>query len=172
MPNSLFYGKTKVMALALTHLSTSTNHTTLSALPQHLIGEVGLLFSPHTPTTILPHFATYHPSSYARSGTIASRCFTLPAGTLYTRGGEIPTEDDTPLQHSVEPNLRKLGLPTRLVKGKVVLDEPFEVCKEGEVLGSGQTGLLKMFGVAIAEFEVKVKAVWERGTGAVENFDV
>ena len=75
-----------------------------------------------------------------------------------------------PLQHSVEPNLRKLGLPTRLVKGKVVLDEPFEVCKEGEMLGSGQTTILKMFGVAMAEFGVDVRAVWERETGKVEVF--
>lgn len=72
-----------------------------------------------------------------------------------------------PLAHSVEPNLRKLGLPTRLVKGKVELDGEFVVCKEGEVLGSGQTTLLKMFGVAMAEFRVGIEAYWERETGLV-----
>ena len=71
------------------------------------------------------------------------------------------------LAHSVEPDLRKLGLPTRLVKGKVELDGDFVVCKEGDVLGSGQTTLLKMFGVAVAEFRVGVEAYWERETGAV-----
>lgn len=72
-----------------------------------------------------------------------------------------------PLAHSVEPNLRRLGLPTRLVKGKVELDGEFVVCKEGEVLGSGQTTLLKMFGVAMAEFRVRVEAYWEREMGEV-----
>ena len=72
-----------------------------------------------------------------------------------------------PLAHSVEPNLRKLGLPTRLVKGRVVLDGEYVVCREGEVLGSGQTALLKMFGVAMAEFRVGVEAYWERETGEV-----
>ena len=79
----------------------------------------------------------------------------------------MPQEEDVPLAHSVEPNLRKLGLPTRLVKGKVELDGDFVVCKEGEVLGSGQTTLLKMFGVAMAEFRVGVEACWERETGEV-----
>lgn len=69
------------------------------------------------------------------------------------------------MAHSVEPNLRKLGVPSRLVKGRVELDAEFVVCREGEVLGSGQTTLLKMFGVAMAEFRVGVEAVWERETG-------
>lgn len=69
------------------------------------------------------------------------------------------------MAHSVEPALRKLGVPSRLVKGRVELDGEFVVCREGEVLGSGQTTLLKMFGVAMAEFRVGVEAVWERETG-------
>ncbi len=79
----------------------------------------------------------------------------------------MPEEEDVPVAHSVEPHLRKLGLPTRLVKGKVELDGEFVVCKEGDVLGSGQTTLLKMFGVAMAEFRVGVEAYWERETGEV-----
>ena len=48
------------------------------------------------------------------------------------------------------------------------LDADFQVCKEGEVLGSGQTTLLKRFGIAMAEFRVEVVAWWERDTGSVE----
>ncbi len=74
-----------------------------------------------------------------------------------------------PVGHSVEPNLRKLGVPTRLVKGRVEVEaeEGFEVCREGEVLGSGQTTLLKMFGVAMAEFSVGVRAWLDREKGNV-----
>lgn len=79
----------------------------------------------------------------------------------------MAAEEDVPLAHSVEPGLRKLGLPTRLVKGKVELHGEFVVCREGEVLGSGQTTLLKMFGVAMAEFRVGIEAYWERETGEV-----
>lgn len=72
-----------------------------------------------------------------------------------------------PVAHSVEPGLRKLGLPTRLVKGRVELDGEWVVCRRGEVLGSGQTALLKMFGVAMAEFRVGVVAFYDREGGDV-----
>lgn len=44
----------------------------------------------------------------------------------------------------------------------------YQVCKAGEVLDSRQTTLLKMFGVATAEFRVALKAYWTRSTGEVK----
>lgn len=52
-------------------------------------------------------------------------------------------------------------MPTRLVKGKVILEDEYTVCKEGQVLDSNQTALLKMFGVTMAEFRVKVRAWYD-----------
>ncbi|KAF6222175.1 hypothetical protein HO133_001261 [Letharia lupina] len=163
----LFFGKTKVMAVALGLSPETEPYPQTSLLTPHLHGSVGLLFSPRPPSAILSYFSTFVPLDFARAGGTASRSFVLPAGMLYSRGGDIPEEEDVPLAHSVEPHLRKLGLPTRLVKGKVELDGEFVVCREGEVLGSGQTTLLKMFGVAMAEFRVGVEAHWERETGKV-----
>jgi mRNA turnover protein 4 len=51
-----------------------------------------------------------------------------------------------------------------MVKGKVVLGEEngegegYTVCKEGDVLDSRQTRLLKLFDVCLSEFKVKVLA--------------
>ena len=155
------------MAVALGLTPESEAYPQTSLLTPHLHGSVGLLFSPRPPSAILSYFATFVPLDFARAGSTASRTFVLPPGVLYSRGGEIPQDEDVPLAHSVEPNLRKLGLPARLVKGKVELDGEFVVCKEGDVLGSGQTTLLKMFGIAMAEFRVGVEAYWERETGEV-----
>ena len=155
------------MAVALGLTPESEAYPQTSLLTPHLHGCVGLLFSPRPPSAILSYFSTFVPLDFARAGSVASRTFALPPGVLYSRGGEIPQDEDVPLAHSVEPNLRKLGLPTRLVKGKVELDGEFVVCKEGDVLGSGQTTLLKMFGIAMAEFRVGVEAYWERDTGEV-----
>lgn len=63
-----------------------------------------------------------------------------------------------PISHSLEPELRRVGVPTRLEKGKVVLENEYVVCREGEVLDSRQTRLLKLFGVATAEFRVQLVA--------------
>ncbi|KAL8908936.1 MAG: hypothetical protein Q9207_000512 [Kuettlingeria erythrocarpa] len=164
----LFFGKTRVMAKALGDGPSTEPHPCTSLLSVHLTGPCGLIFSHRDPPTVLSYFTQFHPSSYARAGIIATRSFCIPAGTLYTRAGEIPASEDVPLEHSVEPTLRKLGVPTRMVKGKVELDVPFDVCKEGEVLGSGQTSLLKIFGVAMADFAVEVRAWWIRESGRVE----
>jgi len=51
-----------------------------------------------------------------------------------------------------------------MVKGRVVLGdesgqgEEYVVCKEGDVLDSRQTRLLKLFDVCLSEFKVKVLA--------------
>ena len=157
------------MAVALGLTPESEPYPNTSLLSPYLRGDRGLLMSPTPPDEILAFFADFCPADYARAGTVAARTFVLPGGTLYSRGGEIPAEEDVALAHSLEPHLRKLGLPTRLVKGKVELDGDFTVCREGETLGSGQTTLLKMFGLPIAEFKVEVVAWWEGKTGRVET---
>lgn len=85
----------------------------------------------------------------------------------------MPQSEDEPISHTVEPGLRRLGVPTRLVGGKVTLEltdgeSGYPVCREGEVLDSRQTTLLKTFGVAMAEFHVVVRAYWSRGNGEVK----
>lgn len=167
----LFFGKTKVMGKALGDSPATEPFPGTSLLSPHLTGAVGLLFTPRDPQAVFSYFESFCPLDYARAGTTASRSFTIPAGTLYSRAGEIPESEDVPIGHSAEPGLRKLGLPTRLVKGRVELEHDFEVCKDGQVLGSGQTTLLKMFGIATAEFRVGIKAYWRSDTGEVMIVD-
>lgn len=105
---------------------------------------------------------------FARAGVPASITFTVPAGIVYSTAGTQPIEDDVPLPHSMEATVRKWGMPTRLDKGKVMLDDDYVVCKAGKVLDSNQTALLKIFGVPTAEFRVVSKAVWSKETGSVK----
>lgn len=156
------------MAAALGRSATEEPAPNTSLLTPHLTGTIGLLFSPRSPTEVQAYFSNFHPLDYARAGTVATRTFVLPPGAVYSRGGEIPMEEDVPLAHSIEPTLRKLGVPTRLVKGTIELEGEYVVCQKDEVLGSGQTTLLKMFGIATAEFGVELKAYWKKETGEVE----
>jgi mRNA turnover protein 4 len=172
IPNSLFFGKTKVMAVALGHNPETEAAPNLHKLSPYLTGAVGLLFTSRDPESVLSYFDAFRPLDFARAGTVSTRSFSIPNGQVYSRGGEIPASEDEPVSHTIEPELRKLGVPTRLVKGKVMLEltdgqEGYPVCKEGEVLDSRQTTLLKMFGVATAEFKVDLKAQWTRSTGEV-----
>jgi mRNA turnover protein 4 len=157
------------MAVALGLTPETACGTNLNRLTPHLTGAVGLLFTSRSPDSVLEHFAKFRPLDYARAGTTSPRDFTIPNGLVCARGGEVPESEDEPLSHTIEPNLRKLGVPTRLVKGRVMLemDGGYPVCKKGEVLDSRQTTLLKMFGIAVSEFTVDMKAYWTRESGDV-----
>ncbi|KAF7588984.1 mRNA turnover and ribosome assembly protein [Aspergillus hancockii] len=168
----LFFGKTKVMAVALGQTAESEADTNLHKLTPFLSGAVGLLFTSRDPESVTKYFDSFRPSDFARAGTVSTRSFSIPNGIVYSRAGEIPASQDEPVSHTIEPELRKLGVPTRLVKGKVMLEltggqEEFPVCREGETLDSRQTTLLKMFGIASAEFHVALKAYWTRSSGEV-----
>lgn len=163
----LFFGKTKVMAKALGVRKEDEHAPGLSKLTKLLAGSVGLLCTNREPKEVLAYFADYVEVDFARAGVTASRTFTVPAGVVYSRGGELPVEDDVPLPHSLEVTVRKWGMPTRLDKGKVVLDQEYTVAEEGQEMTSHQTALLKLFGVAMAEFKVQVLAYWSAGTQEV-----
>lgn len=163
----LFFGKTKVMAKALGMSATDEHAPGLSKLTGFLKGNVGLLCTNIVPEEVVEYLNEYVEVDFARAGMPATRTFTVPAGVVHSRGGELPIEDDVPLPHSLEVTVRKWGMPTRLDKGKVMLDQEYIVAEEGKELDSHQTALLKLFGVAMAEFRVQVLAYWSAGTQEV-----
>merc|ERR1712228_335991 len=69
--------------------------------------------------------------------------------------------------HSMEPQLRQLGLPTKLERGIITLTKDYVVCKEGDVLKPEQARILKLLGHQMAEFKIHVTAVWSND-GAFE----
>ncbi|KYK60145.1 60S acidic ribosomal protein P0 [Drechmeria coniospora] len=169
----LFFGKTKLMAKALGQSPSEAVAPGIEDLTQYLSGTVGLILSNRPAQEIIDYFGNLAKVDFARAGVTASRKFAIPSGVVYATAGEVPVEYDVPLEHSIEPELRRLGVPTRMVKGKVVLGdesgegEPYIVCKEGDVLDSRQTRLLKLFGVCLSEFRVKILAHWSAATNEV-----
>ncbi|KAH9883878.1 ribosomal protein L10 [Xylariomycetidae sp. FL2044] len=172
----LFFGKTKLMSRALGHSPEDSYADNIYKLSSYLSGTVGLLFTNRPPDALLSYFETLSQVDFARAGVTATRDFVIPYGTVYSTGGEVPEEHDVPLGHTLEPELRRLGMPTRMVKGRVVLEEGpeggaggdgFVVCREGDVLDSRQTRLLKLFSVCLSEFKVKVLAYWSASTSQV-----
>jgi mRNA turnover protein 4 len=163
----IFFGKTKVMAKALGTTEEEEVMPGTSKLAAYMKGDVGLLCTSRSPQDVLEYFESFSETDFARAGTTAAYTFTVPSGPIYSRGGEIPVEDDVLVPASMETQLRKWGMPTRLDKGKVTLDVEYTVCNEGDVLNSNQTALLKSFGVSMAEFRLTAKAYWSAASGEV-----
>ncbi|KAM3471994.1 hypothetical protein MY5147_005533 [Beauveria neobassiana] len=173
----LFFGKTKLMAKALGQTPEEAVAPGIDACARLLTGNIGLLLTDRAPDTVLDYFDNLALVDFARAGIVAPRAFSIPPGVVYATAGEVPAEHDVPLEHTLEPELRRLGVPTRMVKGRVVLGsedgegEAYVVCKEGDVLDSRQTRLLKMFDVCLSEFKVKVLAYWSAESGEVTQVE-
>ncbi|KAL2017678.1 hypothetical protein VTK56DRAFT_1838 [Thermocarpiscus australiensis] len=184
----LFFGKTKLTARALGTTPEEAQADGLHDLARYLSGAVGLLFTNREPAAIADYFARLSQVDFARAGSVATRTVTVPPGVVYSTGGQVPPEHDVPVAHTLEPELRRLGMPTRMVKGKVCLggggggDETgqggaegagagYTICREGEVLDSRQTRLLKLFNVCLSEFRVTLLAYWSAATGEVTELE-
>ena len=174
----IMMGKTKVMMVSLGQTAETECVPGVSALGPYLKGEVGVLFTNREPSEIEEYFDDYLNLDYARSGTTATQEIRIPPGELHTMYG-VPGGEEDPLPLQIEPTLRKLGVPTRLAKGKVVLEEHPEgsmddeegylVCNEGDTLDSRQTSILKILGVRMSEFKIELLAVFDKNEGAVRQ---
>ncbi|VDM95505.1 unnamed protein product [Thelazia callipaeda] len=148
-----FYGKNNVMALALGK-STSTEYAPgLSKIKDFLKGECGLMFTNGDQETVVEYFKKLHITDFARCGQRAVCTVELCEGPLQ----QFP--------FSLEPQLRKLGLPTKLDKGVVSLISHHTVCKEGDKLTSDQCRLLKFLNHKMSIFQVKLSAHWSKLEG-------
>lgn len=153
-----FLGKNKVMSLALGRSAEEEISDNLHKVTQALSGQRGLLFTNQTKEEVLEYFDNLSESDYARSGDVASETVSLKEGLLE----QFP--------HSLEPQLRKLGLPTKLERGVPALLTDHTVCQEGEMLSPEQARILKLLGKEQAAFHLVMESFWTRHDGKFEDF--
>ena len=136
-------------------------------LHQQLKGQVGLFFTNSPPSEVTEWFADFQQPDFARAGNTAPRTVVLPAGPVMQRHSDPPE----PFPHNEEPQLRRLGLRTRMERGVPTLDAPHTVCEKGKALAPEQTQLLKLVGIKMVTFRVGLRARWDAATGEVEQIE-
>ncbi|XP_053618874.1 mRNA turnover protein 4 homolog [Plodia interpunctella] len=155
-----FFGKNKVMAIALGRTKSDEVEDQLNLLSKKLKGQCGLLMTNRDVPEVLQWFEDFRETEYARSGFIATRDVILPAG---------PLQD---FSHTIEPHLRRLGLPTSLERGVIHLIKEYQVCKKGLPLTPEQASILKLLGIQMAQFKLLIKCHWTKGKGFHKDLEV
>jgi len=145
----LFFGRTKLLTAALGRSPSEEYKDGLSEVAAALAGgEAGLLFTNETAAEVQRILEETQVNEFARAGREATEDIELEAGPL------------TSFPHNMEPYLRKLGLPTKLDKGTVIMLAPHVVCKAGAALNSDQAKLLQLLGVKMALFKLTLRCRW------------
>jgi len=145
-----YFGKNKLMALALGRVAEEEYKEKLHQVSSHLTGFCGLLFTNQSIDEVLRYLEKFRHTDYARSGNVATETVELDAGPLH----QFP--------FNLEPQLRKLGLPTKLDKGIITLTTDYAVCQVGETLNPEQAKILKFLDYKMAEFRLRPLCVWSR----------
>ncbi|PNH03180.1 mRNA turnover protein 4, partial [Tetrabaena socialis] len=140
-------GSTSLTQVAIGKSAADEYKAGLSGLSEHLKGTVGLFFTKQSHEEVKAAFETYVHDDYARAGSRAAHDFSLTAGPLSGPMGPLP--------HTLEPQLRKFGLPTKLNKGVVELLADHQVCRTGQKLDANQAGILRVFHIRMAECKLK-----------------
>jgi mRNA turnover protein 4 len=148
-----FYGKNTVMSVALGRDKATEKADGLHKVSQLLKGQCGLMFTNENLKTVIKFFKQYSESDHARAGQEVSIDVTLEKGPL------------PQFQFSVEPQLRKLGLPTKLDKGMIELIDDYTVCKAGDKLNPEQAKILKLLDHKLSHFQVNLLAHWSADKG-------
>lgn len=163
-PDSRFVmGSTRLLQVALGRGEADEYRPGYSRLTPMLKGQAGLLFTRLSKEDAKALLASFEHEDYARAGSRAAVDFSLPAGPLTNpRTGE-------PLQHTLEPLLRKHGLPTRLSKGVVELLADHVVCRRGQALDPNQAAVLRVFEVKSAACRLVPLARWTEAAEADEE---
>ncbi|KAI1724318.1 ribosomal protein l10 domain-containing protein [Ditylenchus destructor] len=131
----MFFGKNHLLAVALGRTPEDEIANDVHKVSNMLKGECCLMFTNESITDIKKYFKAFAEDDFARAGTTIDQTVTLPKGLLKNMPG------------SLEPQLRKLGLPTQLEKGEIGLSRDYSICKAGDILTPEQTALLKQFDI-------------------------
>jgi len=147
----LFFGKNKIIQLALGHGAEDEYADNLRHLSGLVTGNVGLLATNRPKKEVLAWFAGFEVEDFAKQGFVARGDLRLEAGPIV----QFPV--------SMCPALRKLGLSLQVDAGTLKLLEDFTVTTKGTPLTAEQAKLCVHLGLKLVKFQAKVLGKWEAG---------
>ena len=148
-----FMGSNKVMQVALGKGPEDEQRDGLHQLAEHVRGHAGVVFTNLTKEDVESAMAKYEVSDYARTGTVSRETIVVEKGPVHGPHGGL-------MEHTMEPTLRKNGMPTKLNRGVIELLADHALCKEGEHISPQGAILLRLFGHELATFKMDLLCGW------------
>lgn len=152
----LFFGRNKIAQVAFGRDDAEEYAQGLQQVARQLKGNVGLLFTNRPHDRVVHFFNEYEKADFARSGFVATEAVELVEGEMDMFEG------------SQEHNLRLVGLPVCLKRGKVWLARDFTVCESGETLTPEKAKILEFLGIRQALFRVELRCHYRKSDGHFE----
>ncbi|KAJ7968100.1 Ribosome assembly factor mrt4 [Quillaja saponaria] len=146
-----FLGSNKVMQVSLGRSAADEIRPGLHKVSKLLRGDAGLFCTNLQKEEVERLFNEYEEYDFARTGSSATEKVELKEGPLEQ------------FSHEMEPYLRKQGMPVRLNKGVVELISDFVVCEEGKPLSPEASRILRLLGIKLATFRLRLIYRWSDG---------
>eukprot|EP00761_Pharyngomonas_kirbyi_P014978 gb/GECH01015009.1/.p1 GENE.gb/GECH01015009.1/~~gb/GECH01015009.1/.p1 ORF type:complete len:230 (+),score=69.91 gb/GECH01015009.1/:1-690(+) len=147
----MFLAKKTLMKVALGKTEAEEVQPGLSQVAEQVYGFCGILCTDRDREETQEIFDNFERQDYPRSGFVPQETVTISAGPI----------DWAPV--SMEPLLRRLGLPVQIIKGTVHIPFDHVVCRAGEEINSSQSKILKIFRKPLAKFKVQLVCHWHDG---------
>ncbi|CAG8632858.1 5804_t:CDS:2 [Funneliformis caledonium] len=144
----LFFTKKTIMIKALGSNESDEQSVNVSQFSKELTGEGGILFTDEPVDDVLSYFSKTQFEDYARTGAYIDKDIILPAGNLRYHN------TDNYVIAFQEQMLKSLGIPVRVDKGYLVLDQDYTICKYGDRLTADQAHMLKLLMFKLAVFKL------------------
>mmetsp|Transcript_16377 Transcript_16377/g.40061 ORF Transcript_16377/g.40061 Transcript_16377/m.40061 type:complete len:295 (+) Transcript_16377:214-1098(+) len=148
-----FMGSNKVLQVALGKGKADEQREGLHQLAAHIKGHAGVVFTNLTKDDLETAMTKYEVSDFARTGTVATDTIVIDKGPVHGQHGGL-------MEHTLEPTLRKNGMPTKLNRGVIELLADHTVCKEGSYISPAGAILLRLFGHELATFKMDLLCCW------------
>eukprot|EP00177_Eucheuma_denticulatum_P006474 GFKZ01011789.1.p1 GENE.GFKZ01011789.1~~GFKZ01011789.1.p1 ORF type:complete len:222 (+),score=42.49 GFKZ01011789.1:155-820(+) len=146
----IFFGRKKIAQVAFGRNDAEEYLEGLQKMSKQMKGNVGLLFTNREHEEVVRFFENYGEMDFARAGNRSTETVQLTEGELEMFEG------------SQEQNLRLVGLPVGVKRGKVWLSQDFTVCEKGEVLTPEKAKILEFLGIKQALFKVVLKCCYRK----------
>eukprot|EP01027_Heterolobosea_sp_BB2_P025878 GEZU01039734.1.p2 GENE.GEZU01039734.1~~GEZU01039734.1.p2 ORF type:complete len:237 (+),score=62.30 GEZU01039734.1:55-711(+) len=146
-----FMTRNKIMKIALGKGPEDEPKENTHKLAKQLTGMRGLIFTNEPYEKLQKYLQDARFKDFPKSGFVATEDFVVKAGLL------------PQFSHSMEVQLRQLGLPVELKEGTINVIYDHYVCRAGQTLTPEQARVLKHFGVQMSEFQITLQSRWENG---------